>query len=46
MKSTGEQVEFTRMEWEIDKEPPIFSKDWAYITDRVYFEGEFAKDEK
>ena len=46
VKSTGEQVEFTRMEWEIDKEPPIFSKDWAYITDRVYFEGEFAKDEK
>lgn len=46
VKNTGEEIEFIRYEWNIDLEPPIFSKNWKYITDRVYFEGEFAKDEK
>lgn len=28
--------------WKIDREIPIFTKDWNYITDRVYFENDFS----
>lgn len=28
--------------WTIDRECPIFTKDWNYITDRVYYQNDFA----
>ena len=28
--------------WIIDRECPIFTKDWNYITDRVYYQNDFA----
>lgn len=43
VKVWREKENVKRKIWVLDREAPIFSKDWKYITDRVYFEGEFAK---
>lgn len=40
VKEAGENGK-VKYPWKIDRVSPIFSKDWKYITDRVYYEGDF-----